>query len=1255
MAPGASRPTLRCTAVSQGRAACAGGRVDRSAAKRALEGLIQRRRETEYSSKTSEANIRTNLVEPLLREVLGWDTHDLREYDREHFARGSGIADGVCLKDTAPVVYVEAKRLGGIPAVDQLKSEAFPRFYTAEEEQALRYARRSLKMPAGERWTVLTNFDRLRVFEATNEERVLSFESFDEMLERLDDLLLLSKDQLLSGALARYTARRTKDDVDEEFRKVLNIWRLGLAQDVYNRNREHLTNAKGEVDLLTVQRAVQRLLDRLIIIQFAADVDALADADPLRELLARSAPPRSDRALVVGRPLREELFDVFRRFDALYNTTLFTPGHVLETLEFGDDVLRYIAESIASQSFRRFDADILGATYETYLGHQLRLTAGKVELELRPELRRAGGVYYTPAHVVREIVDKTLGPLLAAAKSLADVDAITVVDPACGSGSFLIRAFDLFADWYEAENERRKTALAARAAVEVKFDDPDALVHEYGKRILERNLYGVDLDPEAAELATVNLIMQALRRGQIGLDLSRLPLILGQNVKIGNSVVPGYKTLPDSFVDALPKHAGTLRTLRDARVALRGIRDPKREQSAYADEEGKTAELRTALDGLLASELAEPRRRSPFYWPVEFPEVFDPDKSFEAQGFACVIGNPPWIGFYGDNDDRPYLGARYRAAVGRFDVYVPFVELGLGILREGGRFGFITPSNFFLRDYGIALRKILKREFSIERVVDFADTQLFRGATNYPAILVIRNEQPSADDELLYLRKTYDDTLGRRHRQSNLDDDSWVFLTDDEARLFEHIEHQGVRSLGEICRNGAKESGLAEGVITGQNEVFLVPRAAAEAQGLEHDLLRPCLKGEDVTRWGPPPPERVLVYPYVADVAVTEDHLKKRPRLYAHLTASREVPSKNGGLKGRNYFDRSPKKWYELWNQRSEALLGVPKIVTPEVNDRPEFALVGAEVAFTNSVTSATPSAVSGVCREYLAGLLNSRLLALYHARHSVPKANGFLIYTPAFLKRLPILVPNMGDATQRRLHDRIVANVTELVALARERHTLVTDFRYYVQDYALKGSTLQGLLNRLPIDAKDVLCGDYGKLIRLFIERERDGALLLSGRVQLQGLSYLPGGFNDVEIMRLRVPEPHSRFLECYIPVAAADATQRRPPKTETKRRTAAMAHRSLASKAGDLILPTMTDAEMGEVMRRYEPVIHRAGQIEGRRADLEANLQTEVAEIYGLTPEMRSTISEFRLPAELAREEAVVEEGAEEGVVASADDPRG
>lgn len=369
-----------------------------------------------YGPQTTESNIRSNLIEPLLRDVLGWNTENLAEYDRERYSRGAGIADGVLLHDGHPVMYMEAKRLGRIAGLSELRSNAL--FYTHEEEQALRYARRSTGMAEGRRWTMLTSFDKLRVYEATTEERVLAFDSPEEMLERLDELLLLSRSEFLGGALDRYAARRRKPDIDEEFRDALRTWRVTLAQDLYDRNIRG-REPEAAPSLRSIQAAVQRLLDRLIIIQFASDVDAL-DHDPLREILALTATP-DGRTLVVRPSLRDSLFATFRRFDEYYNTSLFAPGHSVESFSIGDVALRTVISSVAGQSFRRLDADILGTTYEDYLAHELGVKDDGVYLDWKPEIRKAGGIYYTPKEVVAVIIDRTLRPLLDAARSVEEV------------------------------------------------------------------------------------------------------------------------------------------------------------------------------------------------------------------------------------------------------------------------------------------------------------------------------------------------------------------------------------------------------------------------------------------------------------------------------------------------------------------------------------------------------------------------------------------------------------------------------------------------------------------------------------------------------------------------------------------------------------------------------------------------------------------------------------------------------------------
>lgn len=1201
--------------------------LDRADAQHALEELISKRHGQGFDQRNSEADIREQLVVPLLRDVLGWNTNDHREFSRERYSRGAGVADCVCLIENVPVLYVEAKRLGVIPSPAELRRTRL--FYTQEEEQALRYARRSTDMRPGERWTVLTNFDRLRVFEATTEQEVFAFESPEALLEGLDKLLLLGRPGVLDGSLRRELALRGKPEVDEEFRQALNEWRLRLAQDIYDRN--------PGVELGEIQRAVQRLLDRLIILQFAADIDALGPSDPVREILARNPAMRDARALVEPHPLKGELLRVSRRFDAMYNTSLFAPGHPVEDLDVGDDALRLVMESIAGQSFRRLDADILGTTYETYLGHVLVVKDGHLSLDLRPEIRRQGGVYYTPRHVVEHIVRTTIAPLLEAVETPEEVDTIRVIDPSCGSGSFLIRAFDVFADWYEVENGKRKARLelgpAGQTALEELGPQP---IHDFGRRILERNLYGVDIDPEAAEIATVNLIMQALRRGPGGLDLGRLPLLLGQNIKVGNSVIPGMPaTSPRPLREAYDAGADVLTEIRDTRARLAAARDPNDEHHYAAQVAQLTRDVRSKLDELLPAAGIEPQRRSPFHWPVEFPEVFDPAAADIDRGFSVVVGNPPWQGFQGDAEDRPYLGRQYGTAVGRFDVYVPFIELALNLLREGGVLGYITPSNFLLRDYGLELRRLLKGTVTVRQLIDWGHVQVFAGATNYSLIVVLDKRPAAPDSAVSYMRETYDHDMARPHPQADLADEGWVFLTPAEAALFQHLEEASTARLGDVCRGAGGTSGLAEGIITGQNDVFLLEPDQAQRLRLEADFVRPCVKGEDVTRWLVTPPYRTLVYPYSAEgEVISEDRLRQATNTFGWLSRHRRIRSSDGGLAGRGYFDRSRKQWYELWNQRSPGLLDVSKLITPEVNDRPEFAVVEPEVAFTNSVTSATPAPGGGLCLEFLAAQLNSRVLALYHARHSVPKANGFLIYTPAFLKQLPVVVTDMSNRRQRALHDEIVDQVHHAAAIVQELADLDVDFAPRLRQFAIERRSVQGLLNRFGADAVEILIAEPGDVRRLTVTAGDMGSLHISAQVRLRARQYERGEFDEVPILRIRITEPYDSFLRYYLPVWQDVVRQEHRPRRRRRRGRGPISP-TVATAVLSIPLPDISDEDIRAVVADHQPVVDRRSELKELLMTAEAEIEERLFDLFGLDDEMRESVRQYRPPAELFAEQ--------------------
>jgi len=589
----------------------------------------------------SEANVRADFIDPLF-EILGWKVKDPDEYDREHYVRKVGLADVALKLDGAPVVFVEAKRFGGIPHIDD-RGDAD---WTLEERQVILYAASSKC-----KWAVLTNFEKFRVFNALTGLTILDFESIYDYTDRFGELLYLTRDSVDSGRIERLAERKERPDIDLEFLKMLNNWRIQLANDIYQRNKDNdvLKDEKKQLDLEKLKDAVQRTLDRLIIIRWAEDHLVLDDPNLLERKYHDWKLSPTYNSIVDSLFADRALFD---RFNKIHDGKLFERGHICEKVEIGDDVLGKIIHEMCQRSFRKFDFDILGNTYETYLGNTLYLKDdGTLGLKPSMETRKEAGIYYTPPYVVDYIVKNTLGELLKG-KTPEDVAKIKVLDPACGSGSFLIKAFDYLNDYYEKENEKvrkRKEKLIKEymksSGNQLKLDIK-ALEHkEYKdveKEILKNNIHGVDLDRQAAEIASVNLMLKALKPKE------KLPLILDENIKVGNSLISGTE-------DELKQYFGD-----------------------------------------------DWKEKRPFNWEGEFQDVF------EQGGFDVVIGNPPYVRIHKiPNEDKKYFKDWYTSAIGQFDLYVLFLEQGIKLLRDGGILGLITQNTFLSLNTYEDLRKFI--------------------------------------------------------------------------------------------------------------------------------------------------------------------------------------------------------------------------------------------------------------------------------------------------------------------------------------------------------------------------------------------------------------------------------------------------------------------------------------------------------------------------------------------------------------------
>ncbi|MBU4368783.1 N-6 DNA methylase, partial [Patescibacteria group bacterium] len=465
-------------------------------AREKIKALVEKYEEIQSSGKLksyTEEETKKDLILPLI-EALGWNVYDKNEVSAEEHIISSGRVDyGVYLNGRAKF-YLEAKKL----SVD-LQREEFA-------NQSIRYS-----WNKGVTWAVLTDFERLKVFNAQEIDKSLTdkllFEiPYTQYLERFDEQLsLLSKESFEKGRIDKYA--------EEHGKKLQKISVSALLYKDLQKVRDILTkslaqwNEKVPKDLL--DEGVQKLLDRLIFLRVAED----------RGIEPQTLIPMIRQWQAGGRKgsIYKSMIQKFREFDEIYNSNLFSP-HPFEKWEEYDDMTEKVVNILYGKKgyyeydFKAMPADVLGSVYENYLGYRLSQSKKGMTVDKDAKKRKEQGIYYTPAFVVDYIVKNALGPVLDKCKSIADLKKIKVLDPACGSGSFLVKVLEVINEKYKdfGVNEGAYTKL----------------------QILLQNIYGVDLDEQAVEIAQLNLLINALD------ERTKLPP-LDANIKNGNSLISG--------------------------------------------------------------------------------------------------------------------------------------------------------------------------------------------------------------------------------------------------------------------------------------------------------------------------------------------------------------------------------------------------------------------------------------------------------------------------------------------------------------------------------------------------------------------------------------------------------------------------------------------------------------------------------------------------------------------------------------------
>jgi len=873
--------------------------------------------------------------------------------------------------------------------------------------QALHYA---VNLPCD--WYMVTNLREIRLYHKGHD--TFTYERFPiEALATTEAALrkfvfLLGAERVLPAAGKCHLDELLADSSRVLLEVTRNYYReyAELRRRTFEQLRDHNPD-EAPAALLT---ATQAILDRVLFIAFCEDRGLLPD-DSIARAYRHNDPYHP-------RPIWENFKGLFRAVDEgsqplgieRYNGGLFARDELIDRLKVPDAVCQGFDRLAAyeyrppapaddeggDEPARLVDVEILGHIFEQSISDLEELhqelsgeSAGSaLGGKSAPTKRKKEGAFYTPPFVTRFIVSEALRPVLAerfealrrqhersAAAAVRpvlrdpnayDVDQLTpaakkalvrfweawqdelatvrVVDPACGSGAFLIEAFDQLHDCYR---------LSVARLTELR----GPFLFEIDRQILQQNLFGVDLNEEAVEIARLSLWIKTAQRGKV-------LTALDGNVRVGNSV----------------------------------IADPA----------------------------AHPRALD---WARAFPDVF------QDGGFDVVIGNPPyvrqeWIAPY-----KAYLQEHYRAYDGVADLYVYFYELGLKLLRPGGRLGFIVTNKWMKAGYGEALRRLFGEAAWVESVVDFGHAkQIFPDADVFPSILIARKpttERPPDQTRVCIIPREQlrVDDLSRQIAaegvavpRSRFAAAPWNLEPSGVAKLMDKLRANGV-PLREFT--GLP---LLSGIKTGFNDAFLLDTATKDqlvkADPKSAELFKPYLRGQDVQRWqaewnglwmlamkssGNHP------YPWADAGAEAEAVFAQTyPAIHAHLNQYREALIKRQD-QGEHWWELRACAYWEAFDR--------PKIMYQDIAWQPRFCLDTRGTLSNNTVyflTTADP---------WVTAALNAPVSWWYAWRNAQHGKDEALRFFSAFMEAFPIPRPTEEAAKQ------VASDVERLRTIAEEKH----------------------------------------------------------------------------------------------------------------------------------------------------------------------------------------------------------------------------
>ncbi|MEY2830122.1 MAG: hypothetical protein RIQ33_1980, partial [Bacteroidota bacterium] len=514
--------------------------------------------------------------------------------------------------------------------------------------------------------------------------------------------------------------------------------------------RENLAKAfkKNDANLNSEQltEAVQRTVDRLVFIRFLEDKFIEAE-----------------QHVNNWRGWKDFVADC-RKLDAKYNGVVFKK-HFIDEQNFAGaeenlfvDICQDISGLNTPYDFNYIPIHILGSIYERFLGKVVVATDKRVHIDEKPEVRKAGGVYYTPKYIVDYIVENTVGKQIAG-KTPKEIAQLHFADIACGSGSFLIGVYDCLLEYhlkYYLDKLQGKTEIDKRSEDYGNIEYADKqwrLTLKLKQDILLNNIYGVDIDAQAVEVTQLSLFLKMLEDESLsstqtrqGSVFSKVLPDLTKNIVCGNSLI-GF--------DIMQMNGGLF-------------------------------------------DHDELKKLNPMDYNAMFPSIM------RNGGFDAVVGNPPYGAVY-ETLQKEYFISHFKTVEGRYDNFELFIENGMRLLIKDGLLGFIIPSPFLTNLYSRKLRQHLVNNNSLKEVVSFS-MPVFADPTVHTCIIIASRKKEDKGkitiknqiDSIEKLNLNYSFQISQNEVRNNTNSVIDVFVNPTAKKLIDKLSSKS-QSLGEIC------------------------------------------------------------------------------------------------------------------------------------------------------------------------------------------------------------------------------------------------------------------------------------------------------------------------------------------------------------------------------------------------------------------------------------------------------------------------